>query len=64
MKRQLHLLGAALVAASGLARCPVNAQVPTNFTAVTTTIYNSNSIAPSYVFIASCGSKGGKGPFL
>jgi hypothetical protein len=64
MKRQLHLLGAALVAASGLARCPVNAQVPTNFTAVTTTIYNSNSIAPSYVFIASCGSKGGKGPFF
>ena len=64
MKTRLHLLGAALVVASGLARNTVNAQVPTNFTAVATTIYDSNSIAPGYVFIASCGSKGDKGPFF
>src|ERR1039458_3113455 len=64
MKRQLHLLCAALIAASGLARNTVNAQVPTTFTAVTTTIYDSNSIAPGSGFIASCGSKGDKGPFF
>jgi hypothetical protein len=64
MKTRLELLGAVLVAASGLTSIPVNAQVPANFTAVTTTIYNSNSIAPGSIFIASCGQQGGPGPFF
>jgi len=64
MNTTLRAFGTVIMAASGLVCDTLNAQVPTNFTAVTTTIYNSNSIAPGYVFIASCGNRGDKGPFF
>jgi len=52
------------MAAVGFARAGARAQLPTNFTAVTTHIYVSNSIAPGYVFLASSGKKGDKGPYF
>jgi Arylsulfotransferase (ASST)/Ser-Thr-rich glycosyl-phosphatidyl-inositol-anchored membrane family len=64
MSMKRSLLGLAILAAAVLARNQVNAQVPANFTGVRTTIYDSNSIAPGYVFVASCGSQGDKGPFF
>src|SRR3954462_15545352 len=61
MKLKVSLLVPAVLAAAG----PVaNAQVPTNFTGVTTTVYDSNALAPGYVFVASCGKQGDKGPFF
>jgi hypothetical protein len=64
MKMQFQLLSVAALAAVGLASPLAQAQVPANFTAVTTTMYDSNSIAPGYVFLASCGTQGSKGPFF
>ena len=58
MKIKILLATVALAASSALA------QVPTNFTAVTTTIYNSNALAPGYVFLASCRTPGPSGPFF
>jgi hypothetical protein len=53
-----------LVALFLLTASSLDAQVPTNFTGVTTSIYNSNSLAPGYIFIASCGNPGAHGPFF
>lgn len=60
MKTKLPLIALALLCALG----STLAQVPTNFTAVTTTIYNSNALAPGYIFIASCRTPGASGPFF
>jgi hypothetical protein len=64
LKRKLALLAAALLAAFGTAVDTLEAQVPANFTGVSTAIYNSNALAPGYVFLASCGKQGDKGPFF
>jgi hypothetical protein len=64
MNTKLNLFGVALVAASGFAHNAANAQVPTNFTGVTTTVYDSNAVAPGYIFVASCGHQGDAGPFF
>src|SRR5512136_62586 len=55
---------AALAAAFSLFCSSLTAQVPTNFTGVATTIYDSGSIAPGCVFLASSGRPGDKGPFF
>src|SRR5262249_571645 len=59
MKTKLTFTALALIAFSSAL-----AQVPTNFTAVTTTLYNSNAVSPGYVFLASCGTPGASGPFF
>src|SRR5215475_7235865 len=58
MKTKLIFATMAFAIASALA------QVPTNFTAVTATLYDSNAVAPGYVFIASCRTPGASGPFF
>ncbi|HSU54176.1 MAG TPA: aryl-sulfate sulfotransferase [Candidatus Dormibacteraeota bacterium] len=61
MSLKVLLFAVAVLAAC---RAIVNAQVPTNFTGVTTTVYDSNALASGYVFVASCGKQGDKGPFF
>ena len=63
MKRYL-LPGIAILTVAMLAGGPVSAQVPANFTGVRTTLCDSNSMAPGYIFVASCGRQGDKGPFF
>lgn len=64
VKSKLSLLAATLLAAFGMVVDTLDAQVPANFTGVATTIYNANALAPGYVFLASCGKQGDKGPFF
>ena len=52
------------LAAAGFSHAGARAQLPTNFTAVTTHIYASNSIAPGYLFLASCAKEGEPGALL
>jgi hypothetical protein len=61
MKLKLSLI--ALLAAAGLGQNLSHGQ-PANFTGVSTTIYDASSVAPGYVFVASCGNPGDHGPFF
>ena len=63
LKPNVPIAGVLLAAFSAVLN-PAHAQVPTNFTGVTTAVYNSNSLAPGYVFIGSCGVPGAHGPFF
>ncbi len=59
-----QLLCGALVPFAGMLVQPVDAQLPTNFPAVTVSTYDSNHVAAGYLFLASWTLTPGAGSFL